>query len=265
MIIALDVGNTQVYGGVFDGDRLVLSFRRNSKTNASSDETGVFLRSVLRENGIDPTRVKQILICSVVPEVIYSLRGAARKYFNCEPFILQIGVKTGLRVKYKNPSELGSDRLANAVAGLALYPERNLIIVDMGTATTFCAVSKEKDHLGGVIVPGIRLSMEVLETKTAKLPSVEIVQRKEVLGKTTIENIQSGLFYGHLGMIREICDRLNEECFQQEKAFVIGTGGFAHLYEKEGVFNAVIPDLVLKGLLFANRLNPAPPAGQGEK
>ncbi len=260
MIIALDVGNTQIYGGVFDKEKLVLSFRRNMKTGTSSDETGVFLRAVLKENGIDHSVVDDILICSVVPEANYSLRGAAKKYFNCEPFILQIGVKTGLRVKYKNPSELGSDRLANAVAAVHMFPGKNLIVVDMGTATKFCAISAERDHLGGAIVPGLRLSMEVLEMKTAKLPSVEIVKRHEALGKNTVENIQSGLFFGHLGMLREITNRLAAECFGgtgSNEVFVVGTGGFAYLFEEEQVFDAVVPDLILKGLLLARGLNPA--------
>jgi type III pantothenate kinase len=255
MILALDVGNTQIYGGLFDKDKMVLSFRRNSKSGASSDETGVFLRTVIRENGLDPSKITQITICSVVPDVIYSLRGACMKYFNINPFILQAGVKTGLRVKYRNPLEVGADRIANSIAATHLYPNQNLIIVDLGTATTFCAVSKEKDYLGGSIVAGLRLCMEALETKTAKLPSVEITSMHEALGRTTIESIQSGLYYGHLGTIREISDRLAKECFHGEKPMVIGTGGFAYLFEKEKVFDAILPDLVLKGMLIALQFN----------
>lgn len=255
MILALDVGNSQVYGGLFDQDVMKVSFRRNSKQGSSSDEVGIFLRSVLRENGFDPTKIKQILICSVVPDLIYSLRGACRKYFDLEPFILQAGVKTGLNVQYRNPLEVGADRIANAVAGTFLYPQKNLVIVDLGTATTFCAITQDKRYLGGSIIAGLRISMESLESKTAKLPSVEIVASQEVLGKTTIESIQSGLYYSHLGAMREICKRLQQECFPDMKPFIIGTGGFAHLFEKEKIFDVVMPDLVLKGLLAAAKLN----------
>ncbi|WP_413582767.1 type III pantothenate kinase [Bdellovibrio sp. HCB288] len=255
MILCLDVGNTQIFAGLFDKDKMVLSFRKNSKSGASSDETGIFLRTAIRENGFDPSQVKQIAICSVVPEVVYSLRGACMKYFNINPFILQAGVKTGLRVKYRNPSEVGADRIANSIAGTHLYPNKNLIIVDLGTATTFCAVSKDKDYLGGSIVAGLRLCMEALESKTAKLPSVEIISMHEALGRTTIESIQSGLYYGHLGTMKEIISRVTRECFPDEKPFVIGTGGFSSLFEKEKVFDAIIPDLVLKGMLISLQQN----------
>ncbi len=259
MILSLDVGNTQIYGGLFDGsaghEKMLVAFRRNSKQGSSSDEIGVFLRMVLRENGFDPALVKQIVLCSVVPEVIHSLKGACQKYFNITPFILQAGVKTGLRIKYRNPLEVGADRIANSIAASHLYPQRNLVLVDLGTATTFCAVSKNRDYLGGSIISGLKLNMESLEAKTAKLPSVEIVSRNEVLGLSTVESLQSGLYYGHLGAMREIVNRVNAECFQDEKAFVIGTGGFSTLFEKEKIFDAIIPDLVLQGNLLALNLN----------
>ena len=255
MILCLDVGNTQIYGGLFDKDKMVLSFRKNSKSGASSDETGIFLRTVIRENGYDPAKIRQIAVCSVVPEVIYSLRGACMKYFNINPFILQAGVKTGLKVKYRNPLEVGADRIANSIAATHLYPNQNVIIVDLGTATTFCAVTKEKDYLGGSIVAGLRLCMEALESKTAKLPSVEIVAMHEALGRSTVESIQSGLYYGHVGTMKEIIERITKECFQNEKPFVIGTGGFSSLFEKEKVFDVIAADLVLKGMLIALQYN----------
>lgn len=255
MILALDVGNSQVYGGLFDKDLMKLGFRRNSTHGSSSDEVGIFLRTVIRENGFDPSLIKQISICSVVPEVIYSLRGACMKYFNINPFLLQVGVKTGLKIKYRNPVEVGADRIANSIAATHLYPHKNIIIVDLGTATTFCAITKEKDYLGGSIIAGLRISMESLESKTAKLPSVEIISAYEALGRSTVESIQSGLYYGHLGAIRELSERISKECFQGEKPLIIGTGGFAHLYEKEKIFDAILPDLVLKGMLIALQMN----------
>jgi type III pantothenate kinase len=174
MILSLDVGNTTIHGGVFDGDTLKAQFRRTSEFRASSDELGIFLRSVLRENDIDPTQITHIAICSVVPDAIHSLRNACLKYFKINPFLLQAGVKTGLKIKYRNPLEVGADRIANSIAGTLLYPDKNLLIVDFGTATTFCAITKEKDYLGGVIIAGLKISMEALETKTAKLPSVPV-------------------------------------------------------------------------------------------
>ncbi len=259
MILSLDVGNTQIYGGVFDGpsgnEKMLISFRRNSKQGSSSDEVGVFLRMVIRENGIDPTKIRQIVLCSVVPEVIYSLKGACQKYFSITPFILQAGVKTGLRIKYRNPLEVGADRIANAIAATYLFENKNLILVDLGTATTFCAVTKERDYLGGSIIAGLKISMESLEAKTARLPSVEIISKNEVLGLSTVESLQSGLFYGHLGAMREIITRFTAECFNGEEAFVIGTGGFSNMFEKEKIFHVIIPDLVLKGNLIALQMN----------
>jgi type III pantothenate kinase len=255
MILALDVGNSQIFGGVFEKEEIKFRFRRTSKFGSSSDELGIFMREVLRENGIDPAKISQIVICSVVPDIVYSLKNACRKYFKISPFVLQAGVKTGLRINYRNPLEVGADRIANSVAAHTLYPNRNLIIIDLGTATTFCAISAKKEYLGGVIVAGLRLCMEALESKTAKLPSVEIVPCQDTLGRSTVESIQSGLFYGHLGMMREITLRLAKECFEGERPYVIGTGGFAGLFESENIFDSILPDLVLKGLLISLKMN----------
>lgn len=255
MILALDVGNSQIFGGVLNNEKIQLRFRKTSKTGASSDELGLFLRSVLRENGIAPELITEIVLCSVVPDVVYSFRSACRKYFNISPFILQPGVKTGLKIKYRNPVEVGADRIANAIAATHMFPDRSLIIVDLGTATTFCAVSKDKEYLGGSIIAGLRLGMEALEAKTSKLPAVEIISMKEVLGRSTIESLQSGLYFGHMGQIKEITGRLTEECFKDEKPFIIGTGGFAGLFEKEKIFDVIHSDLVLLGLVQAIRMN----------
>jgi len=256
MILCLDVGNTQIYGGLFEGEDLKLRFRRTSRNGASSDEIGLFLRSVLRENDFDPARVTQIALCTVVPEVLHSLKNACAKYFKVNPFVLQAGVKTGLKVRYKNPLEVGADRIANAVAGTILYPHEDLLIIDFGTATTVCAVSREKDYLGGVIIAGLRIAMEALESRTSKLPSVEIVRPERCLSKTTVESIQSGLYFGTLGQIGEICRRIaTEEFTGDRKPRIIGTGGFASLFNGAGIFDEENPDLVLKGLFHALRMN----------
>jgi type III pantothenate kinase len=255
VILALDVGNSQIYGGVFDGEKIKVRFRKISKTGASSDELGLFLKNVLRENGIDPAKITQVAICSVVPDIVHSLKNCCQKYFKINPFILQAGAKTGLKIKYKNPLELGADRIANAIGGTLLYPGKNLIVIDFGTATTFCAITREKEYLGGLIHPGLRLSMEALESKTSRLPAVEIVAAKEVVGRSTVENIQAGLYFGHLSLIKEISRMIKSDYLCDEKAMVLGTGGFSRLFEKEKVFDALLPDLILVGLHQALKMN----------
>lgn len=255
MILTIDVGNSQIYGGVFDDESIRLRFRRTSKSGASSDELGIFLRSVLRENNIDPQLVDRIGICTVVPEVSHSLRNACVKYFDRNPFMLQAGVKTGLKIRYKNPIEVGADRIANAIAAVQEYPNQDLMIIDFGTATTFCAINASKEYLGGVITAGVRISMEALETKTSKLPAVEIIKPEQCLGRTTIESIQSGLYYGSIGQVKEIRDRISEEAFGGRKPKVIGTGGFASLLNQAGIFDEENSDLVLKGIRLALSMN----------
>lgn len=258
MILCLDVGNSQIYGGVFLNGERVAQFRKTSTSKSSSDEYGIFLRSALRENGIDPKLVQQVAICSVVPDVVYSLKSAIQKYFDCSAFILQAGVKTGLKIKYNNPLEVGADRISNSIAAVDLFPKQNLIIIDFGTATTFCAINSSKEYLGGVIIAGLKISAEALEARTAKLPSVEILKPQQVVGRSTIESIQSGLFYGQLGMIKEISERIKLEAFNGEKALVIGTGGFSQLFVNENIFDYQMSDLVLKGLLKALQMNGYP-------
>lgn len=255
MVLCLDVGNTQIHGGVFENDQLVCQFRKTSKDQSSSDEYGLFLRSILRENGVNPQDIRHIAFCSVVPDVVYSLRSACIKYFEITPFVLQPGVKTGLKIKYKNPVEVGTDRIANSVAATFLFPQQNIIIIDYGTATTMCVINREKDYLGGAILPGIRISMEALESRTAKLPTVEISRRESVIGQTTIESIQSGLYYGQIGMTRELVQRAKQEAFGNEDCKVIGTGGFSSLFDKEKLFDVIIPDLALRGLYLSLKIN----------
>lgn len=160
MVLCLDVGNTQIHGGVFNKEELILQFRRTSRQHYSSDELGVFFRTVLRENNIEPEVIKRISVCSVVPDINHSLRSACLKYFRTEPFFLKPGVKTGLKIKYRNPLEVGTDRIANAIAVTHLYPNKNIIVVDFGTATTFCVISKSKEYLGGIILQLLHLFLQ---------------------------------------------------------------------------------------------------------
>lgn len=255
MILCLDIGNSHIYGGIFEGDKLRQTFRKASRTGASSDEFGLFFRGVLRENNFDPELVSNISICSVVPEMSYTISASCQKYFGLRPFILKAGVKTGLKILYRNPLEVGSDRIANAMAATQMFPGENLLIADLGTATTVCAVSKQLDYLGGVIIPGLKMSMEALDRGTARLGSVEIVRPRQALGRTTTTSIQSGLFHGHLGALREISEQVVTEVFDGEKPRFIATGGFALLLENTGLFDEIVPDLVLRGLLTALVMN----------
>lgn len=256
MVLCLDVGNTQIFGGLFKDQALATTFRKSSTVIASSDEFGLFLRGVLRESGYDPLEVQRVAICSVVPNLVHSLRVACLKYFNGEPFLLQPGVKTGLKVNYRNPVEVGADRIANAVGALHRFPDTNLIILDLGTANTCCAVSADRQYLGGAITAGLRISMEALESKTARLPAVEILKPPTIVGRSTVESIQSGLFFGTAGAIREVTERMKAECFPGQPVTVIGTGGFSRLFEEEGLFDKLVPDLVLHGLYLVLKMNP---------
>lgn len=254
MILCIDVGNSHIYGGVFDNEEIKLRFRHNSKPS-TSDELGIFLKSVLRENNCSPELISTIGICSVVPLVDYSLRSACVKYFSINPFFLQAGVKTGLNIKYRNPIEVGADRIANAIAATHVYPNQNIIVIDFGTATTFCAISAQKAYLGGALLPGVRLSVDALSTNTAKLPTVEIVKMENVVGRTTIESIQAGVFYGVSGACRELIQRISQEVFADEEVVVLATGGFASLFDKQGLYDHLVPDLVLQGIRLASIMN----------
>ena len=258
MLLCLDIGNTQIHGGVFEGDVLRTQFRKSTSPLGTTDELGIFFTTVLRENGVDPRSVTRVAICSVVPAALYSLRGAAEKYFHCEPFILQAGVKTGLKVRYRNPLEVGADRIAGAIAGAQRHPGRGLIIVDCGTATTFDVVTATGDYLGGVIMPGLGVSAETLASHTTKLPRVEISRPESALGKTTTESIQSGLFFGHMGAIQFLVAKLRQEAFPDSPPCVIGTGGFARMFELEKLFDEFVPELVLWGVKAAEHMNREP-------
>lgn len=247
MHLCIDVGNSQMHGAVYDGDRFVTQFRKES-SRASRDEIGLFLVSVLRERGLEPTKIQRIGISCVVPDEMHSLRNACRIYFQLEPLFLEAGVKTRLKIKTRNPLEVGADRIANAIAASEMYPDRNTLVVDFGTAITIDAVTARREYLGGSICAGLGLAMEALGSKTAKLPFVEITQPKDALGRSTIEAIQGGLYFGYLGMIKELVSRIRQQAFGDERCLVVATGGFSQLYRDSGLFDEIVPDLVLRGV-----------------
>jgi type III pantothenate kinase len=255
MLLTLDAGNSQIFGGVYEGERLRLTFRKTSVVRASSDEFGTFFRAALRENGVEAEAIDGAAICSVAPDADHSLRNSVRKYFGLEPFLLQPGVRTGLKIRYRNPLEVGADKIANAIGALGKFPGRNLLIVDFGTATTICAVTREREYLGGVITAGLEISMRALESQTARLPKVEIVRPESVLGRSTVESIQSGLYYGTLATVRSLAAWVTKEHFAAEPPLIVGTGGFGRLYERETLFDAFVPELSLLGLRAAYEMS----------
>jgi type III pantothenate kinase len=255
MLLCLDVGNSQIHGGVFDGDLLRCQFRKSTSALETTDELGIFFTAVLRENGIDPRSVERVAICSVVPAALYGLRGAAEKYFRSEPFVLQAGVRTGLKIKYRSPQEVGADRIANSIAAIQRYPGENLMVVDFGTATTIEVITGAGDYLGGAILPGVGISAAALASHTAKLPRVEIARPETVLGRSSVESIQSGLFHGHVGAVTHVVSLLTAELFAGNRPRILGTGGFARMFAEERIFDELVPELVLWGLKHAEALN----------
>lgn len=255
MQLCLDVGNSQIYGGVFERKQLLLKFRHATIRTITSDQIGVFLKTVLRENEIDANQIDHIAISSVVPPLNHSLGSACIKYFKLEPFWIQAGIKTGLKIKAKHPNEVGSDLIATAIASVDKYPNQNIIVIDFGTATTFVPISKEKEFLGAVIQAGIRTSMQALQSNTEQLPTVEIVKPVTTLGRETVTCIQSGLYHGQLGAAKQIIADLKQEVFPDSDVIIIGTGGFAVLFEQEQLFSSIEPDLVLQGVRLALGMN----------
>jgi len=251
LLLCLDVGNTHVLGGVFDKDKLIVRFRYATHLIGTADQFGLFLINILQVNKIFYEDVSSVAMSSVVPSYNFTIKHAISLYFKASFFILQAGVKTGLNIKYKNPNEVGADKIANAIGASDAFPKKNIIVIDMGTATTVCAINNKNDYLGGTILPGMRLAMESLKSNTAKLMEVDIEVPSSYIGLTTKESIQAGIYYGQLGALKEIAAGFKKDILKDDKAIVIGTGGFAQLYKDKSLFDVILPDLVLQGLAKA--------------
>ncbi|ADG81113.1 type III pantothenate kinase [Thermincola potens] len=246
MLLVLDVGNTNIVLGVFEGANLLNSWRIATDKQKTVDEYGVQIRVLFDYSGVKPQKIKDVIISSVVPPVTPILEGMAKKYFNAKPMVVGPGIKTSISIKYDNPREVGADRIVNAVAARALY-KGPLIVVDFGTATTFCAISESGEYLGGAIAPGVGISMEALFTRAAKLPRVELIRPKNVIGKNTVSSMQSGIFYGFVGQVDGIIKRIKEE--MGADAYVVATGGLAELIGRESrMIDVVNKNLTLEGL-----------------
>ena len=247
MILTLDIGNTNMKTALFDGMEMVEYWRLSTNRNRTSDEFGVSLINLLRHNGIEPERVEGIMMSSVVPQINFTIEHMCRNYFGMEPMKIEPGVKTGINVKYENPRELGSDRIANAVAAYELYGGP-CITIDFGTATSFGAISAKGEFLGGAICPGLKLAADALTENTAKLPRFELVKPESVIGRNTVTNMQAGIVYGYIGQINYLVDRMKRE-MDVPGIKVIATGGLAVLVAGEShVIDVMDGLLTLKGL-----------------
>ncbi|MDO5377342.1 MAG: type III pantothenate kinase [Clostridia bacterium] len=247
MILVMDIGNTNIKAAVFEGPRLVRRWRCATDTTMTSDQYGIIMLDLFRYHGLPMAGIEGIMVSSVVPAINYTIEHMCRDYFDKEPRVLVPGMKTGLNIRYENPRELGSDRIANAVAVSTLYGGPS-IFIDFGTATTYGVVSAKNEFLGGAIGPGLRMMNAALSTGTAKLPSIELVMPERVIGRTTVSNIQSGIICGYIGSVEKIVERMKEEigCPNMK---VIATGGMAHLVRSHSdVIDEINPDLTLTGL-----------------
>ncbi len=253
MFLAIDVGNTHIMLGVFKDDTVTVYWRLATRRDSTEDELGMIVKNLFQDSGISMESIHSIAISSVVPPLMYSLDRMARKYFNIEPLIVGPGIKTGLNIILDNPREVGADRIVNAVAAISLY-STPLIIVDFGTATTYCAVDEDSNYLGGVIAPGIGISMEALFEKAAKLPRVEIIRPAKVIGHDTVTSMQAGIVFGFVGQVDGIVRRISSEL--KGEPFVVATGGFAGMIARESeTIQEVNPLLTLEGLRIINQMN----------
>ncbi len=231
MLLALDVGNTNITIGVFDGEKLLRTLRVTTKLPRTSDEYGILFKSLLRENDIDPDQVNATIVSSVVPAVMYSLRNGLYKYFHVEPLIVEPGIKTGIRIVTDHPAQIGSDRIVDAVGAYEKYGGP-VLVLDFGTATTYDLVDDKGQFVSVIIAPGIRTSGKALWQDAAKLPEIEIKKPKSILAKETISSMQAGLVYGQIGQTEYIIKKVREESgFDNLK--VVATGGLGAMIAAE--------------------------------
>ena len=238
MLLAIDVGNTNVVLGVFDKGELVERWRLTTDPARTADEYGTLILQLFEYDKIDTEKIDDVIIATVVPSLLFTLQHMCIKYFNITPFVVETGIKTGLSVQCDDPRQIGSDRIVNTVAAHNKY-EGTLIVVDFGTATTISVVTDKGEILGGTIAPGLKISAKALFEETAKLPHVDLEVPVRTIGKNTIESMQSGLVYGHMGMAERIIAGIKKELVEtygknMDEIKVIATGGMASMME-EGV------------------------------
>lgn len=253
MLLAIDIGNTNIAVGVFEAERLKATWRLGTDVHKMADEYAALLFSLSTLKDLSFSDIDQAIISSSVPPLVTTFDELCRHYFEVTPMVVGSGIKTGVRISIDNPREVGPDRVVNVAAAHRMY-EGPLIVVDFGTATTFDAVSSEGDYLGGAIAPGIGISAEALFERAAKLPRVELIRPKKAIGRNSVTAMQSGIIFGYVGLIEGIVARMRTELGGEVK--VIATGGLAEIIAEEtSAIDALEPDLTLLGLQMMHRLN----------
>ena len=247
MILAIDIGNTNMEFGVYENDEIIASFRVITNREITSDELGLTMMQFFSFNNIDRAKIEDVIISSVVPQVMYSVNNAIKKYLDRTALVANVNMPIGIKNCYNNPNEVGTDRLVSSYAALKKYGGP-LIIIDFGTATTFDAINASGEYLGGAIYPGLKISMEALFSRTAKLPRVEIADPGSVIGKNTVSSMQSGVLFGYVGAVENIVRLMKEDLGQNTK--VIATGGLASLISSHASYiEKVDRPIMLDGLL----------------
>lgn len=253
MLLAIDIGNTNITLGVFEGTKLKATWRMATGIHRMADEYASLILDFFERQGLTISQIKEAVLCSVVPPLIGVFEEVCQRYLKTSPLVVAAGVKTGVRISMDNPREVGADRIANAAAAHHLYGGP-VIVIDIGTAITFDAVSKEGDYLGGAIAPGIAIATEALFNRTAMLPRVELTHPKRAIGRNTVAAMQSGIIFGYAGLIEGIVARIRQEL--DESAKVVATGGYAELIARETpAIEIVNPDLTLVGLRLIHEMN----------
>ena len=254
MILTLDIGNTNIKTALFEGMEMRQYWRISTDRQRSSDELYFLLMNLLQYNRIDRGQIDGIMMSSVVPQINFTVEHMCRNYFGIEPMKIEPGVRTGINIKYENPRELGSDRIANAVAAYELYGGP-CITIDFGTATSFGVISERGEFLGGAICPGLKLAADALTERAAKLPRFELTKPESVIGRSTVTNMQAGIVYGYIGQVNYLIERMKKE-LNAPHAKVIATGGLAVLVaEESNVIDVMDGLLTLKGLCLIHAKN----------
>jgi len=253
MLLAIDIGNTNIVFGLYDREKICRHWRMATDPARTPDEMGVLILEMFRHSGFSKSDVDAMIIACVVPTMIHSVVTMCRDYFSSEPVVVEPGIKTGVPILYENPKEVGADRIVNAVAAYEKY-KCACIVVDFGTATTFDCISAKGEYLGGSIAPGINISMDALFRKASKLPRVEFVKPKTAIGRTTVQSMQAGLVFGYMGLVDGIVNRIKAE--MGGKVRVCATGGLAVLIAPESTTIEEVDDLLtLDGLRLIYQRN----------
>lgn len=254
MILVIDIGNTNIVLGVYEGDKLLHNWRLSTSRQSTTDEYGVMIYNLFAMTKLSVADIEGVILSSVVPPIMHTMEMLCKKYLHKAPLIVGPGVKTGLNIRIENPREVGADRIVNAVAAIELYGGlKPLVVVDFGTATTFDVIDVKGNYIGGAIVPGIGISTEALYQRAAKLPRIELTKPKSVIGRNTVHSMQAGIIFGYAGQVDGIVDRISSELGAEPT--VIATGGMAELIASESrTIDTTNPLLTLEGLrLIYNR------------